>query len=269
MKGKVILICTILATMVITMALQAHEVKGAESLIWTASVYSSGQAVTSPILMSGIQYRIVAKEIFFYLYSPMGSLAADAQYYTTSWSGWIWNNYYAPDGHSFLQINGNDVNWGPFSNGDTGHTYSIYYTGNNAAITFQLIDWLDGNYTNNYCHLPVFIYKTDIPPPPLEAGHSPGYWKHQFNAYYEGKGNPQEAWGDLESYTGKINAYYGSTPPYFEGYPLPPVSSFDHNNDGAFGTEDAHYMFTDSEHHTLWLGLANWYNWASGLGPYS
>lgn len=255
---------------VLLVAVQVSPTNAAEALIWTASVYSSGAPVTSPILESGIQYRIVAKEIFWYYYPGSGNLAADAQYYTTSWSSWIWNNYFpAPDGHSFLQINGMDVNWGPFSNGDTGHTYSIYYTGNGAAITLQLIDWIDGNYSNNYCHLPVFIYKTDIPLPPLlESGHSPGYWKHQFNAYFEGKGNAQETLANLELYTGKISAYYGSATPYFDGCPLPPVSSLDCNNDGTFGTDDAHNVFTDVNHKTLWLGLSNWYNWASGLGPY-
>jgi len=37
------------------------------------------------------------------------------------------NPYPAPDGHSFLQINGADVNWEPISNGNTVHKYSIIY----------------------------------------------------------------------------------------------------------------------------------------------
>jgi hypothetical protein len=95
-------------------------------------------------------------------------------YYTTGTQHWDWINHFpAPGGHSFLQIDGKDVDWGPFSNGDTGHTYSMYYEGIGAAIKFKLIDWIDGNYTNNYCHLPIEIYEL-----PLETGYTPGFWKH-------------------------------------------------------------------------------------------
>jgi hypothetical protein len=242
-------------------AVQISSVDATETLIWSASVSSSGAPVTSPILKLGTQYRIVTKEIFWY--NLPANLAADAMYYTDSPPNWNWINHFSlPDGHSFLQINGMDVNWGPFSNGDTGHTYSIYYIGTGAAITFKITDWMDGDYSNNYCHLPVFIYETAPP----ESGHSPGYWKHQFNAYFEGKGKAQETWADLELWTGMIDAYYGIDPPYFYGYPLPPVSSFDYDLDGTFEMSDAYEVFNHNAPH--WLGLANWYNWASGSGPY-
>ncbi|MEM3765645.1 MAG: hypothetical protein QXU46_01305 [Candidatus Bathyarchaeia archaeon] len=61
-----------------------------------------------------------------------------------------------------MQINGEDVNWGDFSNGDTGHAYSIYFIGTGSTITFRIVDWIDEDYTNNECHLPVEIY--ELPP---------------------------------------------------------------------------------------------------------
>ena len=152
---------------------QISNVK-AETFLWGADISSFGTPVNSPVLEAGRQYRIVAKEMFFYNFPA--NLGADAQYYTTDpANSWIWgNNFPAPDGHSFLQIDGMDVNWGPFSNGQTGHTYSIYYTGTGAAITFQIIDWIDGDYNNNHCHLPVEIYEQ----PQLCPGYTPGFWKH-------------------------------------------------------------------------------------------
>ena len=117
-----------------------------------------GSSVTSPVLEAGKIYQIDVSELFWYDNST--SLSADAMYYTTDPSNeWNWTNSNpAPDGHSFLQINGGDVNWGSFSNGDTGHTYTINYVGQGQTLTFQIVDWMDGNYENNYCHLPISIY---------------------------------------------------------------------------------------------------------------
>ena len=42
--------------------------------------------------------------------------------------------------------------------GDTNHTYTIGYTGQDAALVFRIVDWVDGNYTNNECKLLVRIY---------------------------------------------------------------------------------------------------------------
>jgi hypothetical protein len=128
-------------------------------LIWTGNVYSNGTIATGPTLQSGKTYRIVATQIFWYNYPNL--LEADAMYYTTSNVNWQWpagTVYPAPGGHSFLQINGQDVNWGPFSNGDTGHTYTTTYTGQGTPITFQIVDCVDHNYANNECHLVVYIY---------------------------------------------------------------------------------------------------------------
>ena len=117
-----------------------------ENLFWTGNAYSAtGAAVTTPTLTQGTTYHIVATEVFNYNYS--GGLEADAQYYTTATDSWNWTNHYpAPNGHSFLQMNGNDVNWGPFSNGDTNHQYSITYTGQGSSISFQVYDWIDQDY---------------------------------------------------------------------------------------------------------------------------
>ncbi len=175
-KLKTTLIAAIVLATVLMLA-PMSVVKAEETPIWSEWVYSAtGAPVTSPVLESGKLYRIEASEIF--LYNQAGSLAADAMYYTTDASNyWDWANHFpAPEGHAFLQINGADVNWGPFSNGDTGHTYTIPYMGTGEAITFQIIDWIDG-YTNNYCHLPVAIYAVD------GEGFTPGYWKNHIAAW--------------------------------------------------------------------------------------
>ena len=128
--------------------------------IWQAEVSSSGTIVESPVLLAGQIYRIEASYLFFY--DSPNNLAADAQYYTNCSSDtWNWKYHFpAPDDHSFLQINGNDVDWGPFRN---SHTYSIEFTGAGASITLKIVDWVDDNHSNNRCHLDVKIF--DITPP--------------------------------------------------------------------------------------------------------
>ena len=147
-----ILLLLVVSTVIVS------PVMATETLIWESWVYSTGVEVVSPVLDYGRQYRIVAEEIWWYNYSV--HLEADAQYYTTDNSSlWDWvSHLHAPDGHSFLRINGEDVDWGPFSNGDTGHTYSISLTGSGIPLTFRLVDLIDG-YGNNECHLVVRIYK--------------------------------------------------------------------------------------------------------------
>jgi hypothetical protein len=159
-KGCLVLACLAFSSMLLVVGLSlvvgvALGVHG--SLVWEGDVYSSGVSVASPVLVSGTSYRIVAAEQWFY--DNPNSLAADAQYYTnSSVDTWDWPNHYRPGSHSFLQINGQDVDWGPFSNGHTGHTYSIYYNGADAPITFAIVDWMDSNYGNNFCHLHLRIY---------------------------------------------------------------------------------------------------------------
>lgn len=101
--------------------------------------------------------------------------------------------------------------------------------------------------------------------PPHEAGNSPGYWKHQFRAYIDGKGKPQETWDDLVMWTGEIDAA-AKTPP--TPWDLPPIGSIDYDGDGTFTTDDAYNIFTDKTWKELWIPVANWYNWAAGLEPY-
>ena len=137
-------------------------VSGDETLVWEGSVPADGGFVVSPLLWPGVSYRIVAEKTWWY--DKPENLAADAQYYTTDFTNsWTWGNaFHAPDGHSFLQINEQDADWGPLSNGKgdgTGHYYEIYYEGEEAPITFRLVDWMDGNYANNVCHLRIRIYR--------------------------------------------------------------------------------------------------------------
>jgi hypothetical protein len=131
------------------------------SLVWEGDVYSSGVEVTSAVLNYGGSYRVVAAEVWYY--NNPGNLAADAMYYTTDPSDTVyWGNYAAaPGGGSFLQINGQNVSWGPFVNGAVssgGHTYTVYLTGAGAALTFKLVDLVDHDTENNVCHLHVRIY---------------------------------------------------------------------------------------------------------------
>jgi len=130
------------------------------SLLWEDQVPSSGLEVISPVLISGRQYTIVVSDRWWYSKPSEDNLAADAMYYTTNYTdSWDWvDNFAAPGGHSFLQIDGQDVDWGPFSNGDTNHTYTIGYAGQDAALLFRIVDWVDGNYSNNECKLLVRIY---------------------------------------------------------------------------------------------------------------
>lgn len=137
------------------------------TLVWEGSISSTGEEVVSPILEDEIQYLIVVNETWMYNYD--GNLAADAQYYTLDWTNnWIWGDHLAApplgSGHSFLQINGLDVDWGPFSNGydHLGHNYTTWCTGEGAALTFRIVDWVDSDYKNNVCHLHVLIYKDVI-----------------------------------------------------------------------------------------------------------
>ena len=130
------------------------------SPVWEGDVFSSGVEVTTSVaLLSGKQYRIVANGTWWYDWP--GNLAVDAQYYTTDFVNSVfWGDHFLPlGGGSFLQINRQNVSWGEFSNGDTGHTYTTYYAGNGSAITFRIVDWMDGNYGNNVCHIHLRIFK--------------------------------------------------------------------------------------------------------------
>lgn len=151
-------------------------VKAEETLLWGADVPSNGTPVTSPVLSAGLPYRIEATGNFWY--DIDNHLLADAQYYTTIPSSIsTWANYFpAPDGASFLQINGENKSWGPFSNGI--HMYTIYYMGTGDSITFTIVDWVDGNLGNNLCHIHVEIWETE-----RYEGFTPGFWKNHPEAW--------------------------------------------------------------------------------------
>lgn len=173
----------------------------ADTFVEMFEVSSDGTPVLSTVLEAGKTYKITAKEVFEY--DELNNLAADPMYYTTEYpDSWNWASYETlPDGHSFLQINGDDVNWGPFSNGDTYHTYSIMYMGEGEALTFQIIDWIDGDYSNNHCHFIVRIDQTETPPP------------CEFERVLEISGITVEGYcRDKQVYCGSTLAFWSCTP---------------------------------------------------------
>lgn len=266
-----------LVSALIVIAVPISGVNAQETLLWEGELASPcPPPLSSPVLEAGREYRIVAMGAFAsYDLSGAMNFAADAQYYTpypSDW--WIWdmgNTFPAPNDHSFLQINGMDVNWGPFSNGEihwwgyTGHEYTIYYIGEGAPITFTIVDWIDDDCTNNFSHIYVKIYEGPPPPPP-EDGHTPGYWRHQFNAHIDGKGKPQESWANLFMWTAMIDSESRSSP---TPWGLPSLTEIDYDGDGTFTTDDAHNIFNTKKDswNYMWTPLANWYNWAAGLPP--
>ena len=153
MKLRTLLILVTLAlTVIVVFPIQNAK---AETLVWTGDVSSLGTTTTGPVLTNGWQYRIEVSEIWYWNWPA--NLAADAMYYVTyNPPSWTWHP--APDGHSFLQINEMDVDWGPRQ--PYPYVYSIPYVGDGTAIRFRIVDWVDQDYTNNYCHLPVSIYLT-------------------------------------------------------------------------------------------------------------
>jgi len=155
-------------------------VLGTESvLVWQGSVDSSGDEVVGPVLADGRPYVIVAKNTWWYKYLPY-NLAADAMYYTTDASNSIfWGNHFpAPGGHSFLQVDEHDVDWGPFSNGETGHTYTIGWNGSGTAVSFRIVDWMDNDYTNNVCHVDMYVYAE------ITVGGRVADWERQVFMYF-------------------------------------------------------------------------------------
>ena len=163
---------------IIVLAVAATPVLGAPTLVWQGQVSSSTEAVvTGPMLQTGGYYRIVAMNPWEY---QIDYGAADAMYFKANYP----NNVYwgggspCPGNHSFLQVNGQDEDWGPFSDGETNHTYTIHRAGNGVAVTFQIVDWNDGNYTNNECHIDVYIYLDYV------VGGRVADWTGQLVAYF-------------------------------------------------------------------------------------
>jgi len=85
-------------------------------------------------------------------------------------------------------------------------------------------------------------------PPPPPPGHSPGYWKHNVRVYVEGRG----------SYSGE------ETPALMESYEATIAGAHP-----GFTLEWANMIFWDTDYKYMWLTVANWFNEAAGLAPYS
>jgi hypothetical protein len=129
--------------------------------IWSGWVYSkdggsgaTGAIVTTPDLPSNAVCTVTAKEIFWYNWAANLKLEADAQCYQTSAGGAF---IPAPDGHSFLQLGTGeplDVSWGPCTN---SHVYTYDLLGTGDPLNLRIYDWIDGDVTNNNCHLPVTV----------------------------------------------------------------------------------------------------------------
>lgn len=160
-RGKGVLFGFLFALFLIEVLFVAVlPVRAEDTLVWQGDVSSSSGVPTySPVLGNGVPFVIVASEVWWY--NNDSNLAADAQYYTKdSSNSWFWGNHFsAPGGHSFLQINGADVNWGLYGTGETLHNYTISYVGKGQALAFQIVDWVDKDYSNNFCHIVVKIYK--------------------------------------------------------------------------------------------------------------
>ena len=103
---------------------------------------------------------------------------------------------------------------------------------------------------------------------PLGEGQSPGYWKRQVKGYVENRGVFHE---DIIGLTEEIDDWWelhGDDLPYDCDNYLVPVSALNVRNED-FTIEDAHAIFTNNMYKNLWKPLANWYNWAAGLSPYT
>lgn len=165
---------------IVVLAVAATPVLGAPTLVWQGQVSSStGAVVTGPVLQTGGYYRIVAMNPWRWDIDE--NFAADAMYWTNNFtSNVFWGGVYfpCPDNHSFLRVSGQDVNWGAFSDGETNHTYTNHRAGNGVAVTFQIVDWKDDNYTNNECHLDVYIYLDYV------VGGHVADWTGQLIAYF-------------------------------------------------------------------------------------
>jgi len=135
-------------------------------------VSSTGASVTSTVLEAGREYQIQSMGVFQSFPPPEPWYEADAQWYTTT--DWGISYAPAPDGHSFLQINEMDVNWGMWSNDPGFHTLTTYRIGTGAPITFRIVDWIDEDYTNNECGFYVWIWAGPLVPPEGETAYAYG-----------------------------------------------------------------------------------------------
>ena len=101
-------------------------------------------------------------------------------------------------------------------------------------------------------------------------GRSPGWWKHQFRAIYEGKGKPHISKETLETGISELNADWFSVTwgPSWDGYTLPALANFDYDDEGDFDKDDVLAIWGDTSWNDLWIPLANYFNYIAGLAPY-
>ncbi len=98
---------------------------------------------------------------------------------------------------------------------------------------------------------PVFANGDERPP-----GYSPGYWKHQLKAMFNGRGHMHEE-GNMEDYEDTIaNEMNTSAINDLSGDP------------SQFELRDAFEAFIDPSYNHMWLTIANWFNEAAGRKPY-
>lgn len=99
------------------------------------------------------------------------------------------------------------------------------------------------------------VLANGVPPP--ELGYSPGYWKHQLKAHYNGRGHMQESWEDMLYYEEYIDMWIDTGDiEYLDGT-------------AGFTLYDAYLAFNDPSWNHMWTTIANWFNEAAGLAPYT
>lgn len=130
----------------------------ADCYYWFGNVYSNGVPVTTDPLPEGAECTITAGipgDASIWWYNTALDLRADVQYFeTVTHQSGAWN-LHSPSFLQFGTITPTDQNWGPFM---SNHLYTKGgVTGEGLPLTFQIVDWMDGNYGNNYCHIPVTI----------------------------------------------------------------------------------------------------------------
>jgi hypothetical protein len=191
---------------------------------WASNVYSNGNVVTTPAFDKGDQCTITVAEAFFPKYP---TVVADAQFFTEN----NWADYAKPEEggviHSFLQIDGEDVDWGDTVNLPT-HAYTHEFMGTGSSLDLQIVDWYDHISTPctpgadgihpigggipvfgcNYCHLPVCIVCEHV-----GCTYTPGYWKT--HSSYGPSPHPDDAW---DSVGGPDAAFFDSGQSWYQTF---------------------------------------------------
>jgi hypothetical protein len=104
-----------------------------------------------------------------------------------------------------------------------------------------------------------------------ELGLSPGFWKHNVNVYCGGHGSYSgDIFGSPQGGNG-INGHI--TPGQLEWYAAvhlnPIVPSLPTHAEIVAFLNDCNSKFQDNAYKDMWLTIANWFNEAAGLAPYT